>query len=45
MTITLTQHDRKLLMERLETAEKMERPDEVVTVIHVTEIYVGQDYE
>jgi len=45
MTISLTHHERQLLMERLQAAEAMDRPQEVVTVLYVTEIHVQQRYE
>jgi hypothetical protein len=45
MTITFTEHDRKLLMKRFRAASKNEKNESIVTIFHVTEVYAGQQEE
>ena len=45
MTISLTQHDRQLLIERFLAAEKMDKPEDVVTMMYVEEIHIQQRHE
>lgn len=45
MKIVLTEHDRQLLMKRFLAASAMENPDNIVTVLYVTEIHGGNREE
>lgn len=45
MTITLTEHDRKLLIKRLLEASESENAENIVTILHITEIYSGHQEE
>jgi len=45
MTITFTEHDRKLLMKRFRAAAKKENPQHTITALHITEVYAGQQEE
>lgn len=45
MTITLTEHDRKLLIKRFRAAAKKANPENIVTILHFTEVYIGHQEE
>lgn len=45
MTITFTKHDRKLITKRFQVADEKENPEQIITVLHITEMYVGQEDE
>lgn len=45
MKLVLTSHDRKILIKRLVAAEETEKPDELLTVIHVIEVAFHQEEE
>jgi len=45
MTITLTSHDRQLLIERFMAAEQLDKPEEVVTILHIAELHIQQRHE
>lgn len=45
MTITFTELDRRLLMTRFRVAAKKRQPNDVVTVLHITEAYIEQQEE
>ncbi len=45
MTITFTSGDRKKFLKRFNLAEQKDRPEEVVTVIHIDGVSVEQRYE